>query len=131
MDKILQEIQDMDVDKKYFSNISHRERAIFEGAITMGALFHQFDGTPVSLESVESLEKAIQDAMQLQPCIEKVEVTINRSMLENIENEFQYTSLNGNMLDVRVISKFDEERIVIRMEFIPELDYPLMYIEDV
>ena len=39
----------MDVDEKYFNNISHRERAIFEGGITMGALFHQFDGTPVNL----------------------------------------------------------------------------------
>lgn len=121
----------MDVDKKYFNNISHRERAIFEGAITMGALFHQFDGTPVSLESVESLEKAMQDAMGLQPCIEKVEVKINRKMLERIKNEFQYTSLNGNMLDVRVISVFEEVRVAIRMEFISELDYPLMYIEEI
>jgi hypothetical protein len=47
----------MDVDEKYFKNISKRERAIFEGAITMGALFHQFIGTPVSIKSVESLEK--------------------------------------------------------------------------
>lgn len=121
----------MDVDKKYFSNISHRERAIFEGAITMGAIFHQFDGTPVNLKSVESLEKSIQDAMQLQPCIEKVEVKINREILEKIKNEFQYTSLNGNMLDVRVVSVFEEEKVVIRMEFIPELDYPLMYIEEI
>ena len=28
----------MDVDEKYFSNITSRERAIFEGAISMGAL---------------------------------------------------------------------------------------------
>lgn len=27
----------MDVDEKYFSNITKRERAIFEGAISMGA----------------------------------------------------------------------------------------------
>ncbi len=30
----------MEVDEKYFSNITTRERAIFEGAISMGALFH-------------------------------------------------------------------------------------------
>lgn len=120
----------MDVDKKYFNNISNRERAIFEGAITMGALFHQFDGTPVNTESVESLEKAMQDAMELQPCIEKVEVKINRKVLEDIANQFQYTSLNGNMLDVKVISVFREEKVIVRMKFIPELDYPLMYIEE-
>ena len=53
----------MDVDEKYFNNISHRERAIFEGGITMGALFHQFDGTPVNLKSVKSLEEAMEKAM--------------------------------------------------------------------
>ena len=73
----------------------------------------------------------MQDAMCLQPCIEKVEVKINRKMLEGIKNEFQYTSLNGNMLDVRVISVFEEVRVAIRMEFISELDYPLMYIEEI
>lgn len=121
----------MDVDEKYFSNISHRERAIFEGAITMGALFHQFDGTPVNLSSVESLEKAIGKAMELQPCIGKVEVTINRGMLEEIGNEFEYTSLNGNMLDVRVVSIFEDTKAVVRLKFIEELDYPLMYVETV
>lgn len=121
----------MDVDEKFFSNISHRERAIFEGAITMGALFHQFDGTPINSQSVESLEKAMKKAMELQPCIDKVEVSINRKMLEDIENEFEYTSLNGNMLDVKVISIFEDEKATIRMKYIEELDYPLMYVEKV
>ena len=44
----------MDVDKEYFSNITSRERAIFEGAISMGALFHQFVGTPVNKNTKKS-----------------------------------------------------------------------------
>ncbi len=121
----------MEVDEKYFKNISHRERAIFEGAITMGALFHQFDGTPVNLKSVKSLEEAMEKAMELQPCVNKVEVTINRDMLQDIENEYEYTSLNGNMLDVKVVSLFGDSKAVIRMKFIEELAYPLMYVEEV
>jgi len=121
----------MDVDEKYFNNISHRERAIFEGGITMGALFHQFDGTPVNLKSVKSLEEAMEKAMELQPCVDKVEVTINRDMLQDIENEYEYTSLNGNMLDVKVVSLFRDIKAVIRMKFMEELDYPLMYVEEV
>jgi len=121
----------MDVDEKYFNNISHRERAIFEGGITMGALFHQFDGTPVNLKSVKSLEEAMEKAMELQPCVDKVEVTINRDMLQDIENEYEYTSLNGNMLDVKVVSLFGDSKAVIRMKFMEELDYPLMYVEEV
>ena len=68
----------MDVDEKFFNNISKRERAIFEGAITMGALFHQFIGTPVNIKSVEILEKSIKNSMELQPCITSVEDKIRQ-----------------------------------------------------
>ncbi len=121
----------MNNEEKYFENITNRERAIFEGAITMGALFHQFIGTPVSIKNVESLEKSIEDAMVLQPCINSVEVKINRESLMGISNEYDYISLTGEMLDVRLISIFSDKEAVIRMKFIPELDYPLMYVEDI
>jgi hypothetical protein len=121
----------MDGEKKYFKNISQRERAIFEGAITMGALFHQFDGTPVNQKTAESLEKAISEAMELQPGIDKVEVNINRQILDNIENKYQYLSLTGNMLDIRIFSSYEGQKAIIRMEYIEELDYPLMYVEKV
>ena len=121
----------MDVDEKYFNNISKRERAIFEGAITMGALFHQFIGTPVSIKSVKSLEKSIEDTMKLQPCISSVEIEIDREILEKIENEYDYISLTGEMLDVKVVSEYSDKRAVIRLKFITELNYPLMYVEEV
>ena len=121
----------MDVDDKYFKNISSRERALFEGAITMGALFHQFVGTPVNSESAETLEKSIKEAMELQPCIEEVEVKIDRKILEEAKSEFNYVSLNGDMLDIRVVSKYDDKKAVLRMEYIEELKYPLMYVESV
>jgi hypothetical protein len=121
----------MDVDEKYFNNISKRERAIFEGAITMGALFHQFIGTPVSINSVESLENSIQNAMELQPCINKVEIKIDREVLEKIKNEYDYISLTGEMLNVKVVSDYSNKRAVIRLKYIKELNYPLMYVEEV
>ncbi len=121
----------MDVDKEFFNNISSRERAIFEGAITMGALFHQFVGTPVNYENVEILENSIKEAMELQPCIEEVKVEINRRMLEEVKNEFNYISLSGDMLDVKVVSRYDDKTAILRMKFIEELQYPLMYVEDI
>ncbi len=117
----------MDVDKKYFSNITSRERAIFEGGISMGALFHQFVGTPVNAETKENLERAIEDSFRLQPAIENVEVKIN--LTDN--TEFDYISLSGDMLDVRIHTVVDDVRAVIRIEFIEELNYPLMYVEEI
>lgn len=120
----------MDIDTKYFKNISNRERAIFEGAITMGALFHQFVGTPINSESAETLEKSIKEAMELQPCIEEVEVKIDRKMLEEAKSEFDYVSLSGDMMNIKIVSKYSDKTAVLRMEYIAELKYPLMYIED-
>ena len=121
----------MDVDKEYFSNISTRERAIFEGAISMGALFHQFVGTPVNKDTKESLEKAMEESLSLQPAIEKVEVEIRFDKLEQSMTEFDYTSLTGDMLDVKIHTKVDDVLAIIRIEFIEELNYPLMYVEDI
>ncbi|WP_462316485.1 dihydroneopterin aldolase family protein [Methanobrevibacter sp.] len=121
----------MDVDKEYFSNITTRERAIFEGAISMGALFHQFVGTPVNKNTKESLEKAMEESLSLQPAIEKVEVEIRFDKLEESMTEFDYTSLTGDMLDVKIHTKVDDVTAVIRIEFIEELNYPLMYVESI
>jgi hypothetical protein len=115
-------------DEKYFKNISQRERAIFEGAITMGALFHQFIGAPVSEESAKVLERAIKESMELQPCIDSVEVKIDFGD-SGLENEYAYVSLTGEMLDVKVVSTYQGVGAVIRMRYVEELNYPLMYVE--
>ena len=95
----------MDVDKEYFSNITTRERAIFEGAISMGALFHQFVGTPVNKNTKSGLETSMEESLKLQPAIEDVDVTIRFDKLEQSMTEFEYTSLTGDMLDVKIYTK--------------------------
>ncbi|MEE0935418.1 MAG: dihydroneopterin aldolase family protein [Methanobrevibacter sp.] len=121
----------MDVDKEYFSNITTRERAIFEGAISMGALFHQFVGTPVNKNTKNSLETSMEESLKLQPAIEDVKVNIRFDKLEESMTEFEYTSLTGDMLDVKIYTKVENVTAVIRIEFIDELNYPLMYVEDI
>lgn len=117
----------MDVNEKYFSNITSRERAIFEGGISMGALFHQFVGTPVNVKTKEGLERTIEESFKLQPAIENVEVKINL----NDNTGFDYISLSGDMLDVRIHTVVDDIKAIIRIEYIEELNYPLMYVEEI
>ena len=88
-------------------------------------------GTPVSIDSVPSLEKAIEESLTLQPCINGVNVRINREMLQKAENEYEYLSLTGDMLDVRVSAQYQDVKAVVRMHYIEELQYPLMYVEEV
>ena len=121
----------MDVDKEYFSNITTRERAIFEGAISMGALFHQFVGTPVNKDTKKSLETSMEESLQLQTAIEDVECESRFDKLEESMTEFDYTSLTGDMLDVKIHTKVENVKAIIRIEFIEELNYPLMYVEKI
>ena len=97
----------------------------------MGALFHQFVGTPVNQSSKKSLEISMEESLKLQPAIEDVQVKIRFDKLEEAMTEFDYTSLTGDMLDVRIFTKVDNVTAVIRIEFVEELNYPLMYVENI
>jgi hypothetical protein len=113
---------------KYFQ-CTKRERAIFEAGIKLGTVYHQFIGTPVSASNVDSLERAIEEGVKVQPFVEKVRVKIDRTSLRKKRNEFDYQSLTGPMLDVRVTIRIDEMCVVARMRYIRELNYPLMFVE--
>lgn len=117
-------------EEDYFKNLTSRERAIFEGGISMGALFHQFVGTPVSVNTISSLEKAITESILLQPAIIDVEVKIDKNLVEKNSGLMGYTSLTGDMLIVRLTTKIDEKIIVTGISYDEDLQYPIMYIED-
>ena len=59
------------------------------------------------------------------------QVNIDFTRLEDAMSEFDYTSLTGDMLDVKIHTKVDDVKAVIRIKFIEELNYPLMYVEDI
>lgn len=61
-----------DPGSKYFGDgVTDRDRAIFEGAITLGALYHQFIGTPI--RDPEALERAIEESALAHPYIVRAE----------------------------------------------------------
>ncbi len=107
----------------FFSQLSDKERCIFETGIKLGATFHQFVGTPVSPDSKDSLGKAIEEAIKNQPYVKDAKVKITLSKL----NEFGYATLSEEMLDILVTVEYGKVRCVSRMKYIK--DYPLMYVE--
>jgi hypothetical protein len=72
-----------------------RERAAFEAGIKLAAVYHQFISTPVSAANVDSLERAIEEGVKVQPFVESVEVHIRRDRLRMKRNEYDYQSLTG------------------------------------
>ena len=79
------------------------EQAAFEAGIKLGALYHQWVGTPVSRASAASIESAIEKAVILQPFVEEVTVHLNRDLM--IPNRFGYSELSGTMLDAQVVTR--------------------------
>ena len=111
------------------SDITDRDNALFEAGIKLGALYHQFTGSPVNLKTAESLENAIAQSISVQPFVENITVSINRDMVRsNLNDEFGYCELEGRMLDVRINIKYGSERAQVALEYDAELEYPLMRI---
>ncbi|KKG10512.1 hypothetical protein EO98_04080 [Methanosarcina sp. 2.H.T.1A.6] len=114
------------------NKITDRDNALFEAGIKLGALYHQFTGSPVNLKTASSLEQAIQESISVQPFVESISVKIDRGLLKSkLNSEFGYTELQGSMLEVKITVKYGSSQVKVAMEFDSELNYPLMKIEDI
>jgi dihydroneopterin aldolase len=103
---------------------SERERAVFEAGIKLGALYHQWVGTPISKKSATSVETAIEKAVILQPFVEEITVRLNRDLMT--ENVFGYSELSGLMFDVEIVTRVGFA--YCRARLAPRNGYPLMEI---
>jgi hypothetical protein len=103
-----------------------RDRAIFEAGIKLGALYHQWVGTPVSRNSASGVEKAIEQAVILQPFVEEITVRLDRSLMT--ENIFGYSELSGLMFDVDIVTRVGFT--YCRARLAQKDGYPLMQITE-
>jgi hypothetical protein len=110
---------------------SDSERAAFEAGVKMGTIYHQFVGVPLSADNVRTLEKAMEAGCGVQPFVEKVKVSIDRDMLRKKRGQYDYVSLSGEMLNVKMVVKYGSARVTASMRFIEDMNYPLMFIEKI
>jgi hypothetical protein len=104
--------------------ISDRERAAFEAGIKLGALYHQWTGTPVSPETASALETAMEKSVSLQPFVEEVRVRLARDRI--ILNPFGYGEVRGEQFEVLLTTKVNAVRCRAALSY--EQGYPLMKI---
>lgn len=127
-------IEKMEMADKYF-NCSDRERIAFELGIKLGALFHQFIGTPVSPHNIDILEKSIENTTESQAFVKSAEVNIKPSGSGDEDDEnmgpFDYTTLTEDMIEAEVVIEYDGLRAVGEMRYVEEMNYPLMYIKEI
>lgn len=116
--------------KKYF-NCTPAERAAFEAGIKLGSIYHQFVGTPISLENVEYLEKAIEESVKVQPFVKSAMVRIDRTKIKKKQGFYKYLTLHGEMLNIELEVQYEDKVAICKLEYVEELDYPLMYIKEI
>lgn len=118
-----------DPAKNFFDDeVSDRDRAIFEGGITLGSLYHQFAGTPVG--NRETMEKNITESALAHPFIVNADVEI-KGESERRSSPYDYTELHGGILKIDITARYNSCEVDMKMELIPKLDYPLMYIAEI
>lgn len=114
------------------TDINERDKAVFEAGIKLGAMYHQFVGTPISLDTVDSLERIIEESIALQPHVRSVSVSIDREMVEKKLNpEFNYCELEGRMLHVSLQILYKSTIAQVELAYNEEKDYPLMSIKKI
>ncbi len=114
------------------TEINERDIAVFEAGIKLGALYHQFVGTPISPETVDSLERTIEDSIALQPHVRSVSVSIDREMAEKKLNpEFRYCELEGRMLNVSLQILYKNTIAYAELAYDETKDYPLMRLKKI
>jgi hypothetical protein len=108
-----------------------RDRAIFEAGIKLGTVYHQFVGVPINKNNIEVLEKAIEESVKVQPFVETVSVKIDSEILKKSGGVYKYLTLTGNMIHVELVIRYQNIRVFCKLNYVKEMDYPLMYISDV
>lgn len=119
-----------DPAKRYF-RCTDSERAAFEAGIKLGRIFHQYQDTPISVDNVLALEKAIAEGAKIQPFVTNVKVRINRKGLRRKMGSYGYMTLTGTRLDVWLRVQYMDVNATCRIKYIKKLHYPLMYIESI
>jgi len=123
------------IDKIFFSaGLSIRERACFETGIKLGALYHILCGIPIQSDEniIHSIEKGIEAAISCQPFVKSIKIDLDREkILRNKSTEFDYDEITGKIIRAELIVKYESVEIVAKIDWIEDLEYPLMYIEKV
>src|SRR6267143_6297005 len=128
-DSAFRDIMARDPTVHYFAG-TDRDRAAFEAGIKLGSILHQYIGTPVTKRTAGGLERTIEAATRVQPLVERVRVRIDRNRLR-IRGPYEYGVLTEDVLDVEVTVRVGRSRAVGALRYVPELDYPLMYLKQI
>ena len=122
-------------EKIFFSSdISDRERACFETGIKLGSLYHILCGIPISSNEniIKSIEDGIEAAISCQPYVKSININLDREkIIGDKSTEFDYDDITGKIIHAELVLEYKSIRIIAKIDWIEDLQYPLMFIEKI
>ena len=122
-------------EKIYFSSdLSNRERACFETGIKLGALYHILCGIPISTNEniIYSIEKGIEAAISCQPYVKSIKINLDKEKIKgDKKTQFEYDEVSGKIIRAELVIKYESIEILAKVDWIEDLNYPLMFIEKI
>ena len=115
-------------------DLTNRERACFETGIKLGALYHILCGIPISSNEkvISSIEKGIESAISCQPYVKSVKINLNREkIIGDKSTPFDYDEITGKIISAEIIIDYQSTQITAKINWVENLQYPLMYIEKI
>ena len=125
--------------ENYFdSSFNAREHAIFEVGIKLAALFHMVIGAPIKNDPtvMKKIADGLKESIACQPFVKRIDVNIGLKK-EGLDHaytkryEFDYTYISGKNLTAKVEVQYEDWIAIGRVEWISDLNYPLMYVKEV
>ena len=119
----------------YFSpDVTVRERACFETGIKLGALYHILCGIPISSDekTVKSIENGIEAAISCQPFVKNITIHLNKDKIVGSQSTpFDYDEITGKIIRADILIEFESVEISAKLDWVDDLQYPLMFIESI
>ena len=119
----------------YFSpDVTVRERACFETGIKLGALYHILCGIPISSDerTIKSIENGIEAAISCQPFVKNIKIQLNKDKIVGSQSTpFDYDEITGKIIRAEVLIEFESVEIAAKLDWVDDLQYPLMFIENI
>ncbi|TFG03974.1 MAG: dihydroneopterin aldolase [Promethearchaeota archaeon] len=122
------------INKYFASDINERERACFEVGIKLGALYHILCGIPISSNKdiIKSIEKGIEASISCQPYVKKVKILLNQDkIIGDKKTEYAYDDISGEIINAEIDLEYESVKVKAKINWIDDLNYPLMYIEKI
>ena len=115
-------------------DLTNRERACFETGIKLGALYHILCGIPISSDDkvISSIEKGIESAISCQPYVKSVKISLNKEkIIGDKSTPFDYDEISGQIISAEIIIEYQSTQVIAKINWVEDLQYPLMYIEKI